>query len=106
MQELPNLNYIKELAGEDLSFEKKFIAILQEEFPAEKQEYLDNINNDRPRAAALNVHKLKHKFNILGLTRSYDFAVHYEEDLRKGDIQLQVDFLKILEVIETYIKTI
>lgn len=106
MTEEPNLDYIKELAGDDTAFKKKFINILQEEFPEEKKEYLGNMTDDKTRAAALNVHKLKHKFNILGLHKSYQLAVAYEEDLRKGNIALENDFLRILEKIEVYLKTI
>ncbi|WP_411029942.1 Hpt domain-containing protein [Spongiimicrobium sp. 3-5] len=105
-QERPNIDYIKELAGDDEAFEKKFITILQEEFPLEKEEYLDNVKHKRPRAAALNVHKLKHKFNVLGLAKGYGLAVAYEEDLRNGDMALHAHFLKVLETIEAYIKTI
>ena len=106
MTEEPNLRYIKDLAASDTAFEKKFIGILQEEFPLEKEEYLQNMKEDKTREAALNVHKLKHKFNILGLEESYKLAVAYEEDLRTGNTVLQSKFLLILETIEVYLKTI
>ncbi|MEK6152188.1 Hpt domain-containing protein [Flavobacteriaceae bacterium 3-367] len=106
MKEKPNLDYIKQLAGDDSAFEKKFINILKEEFPQEKAEYLGNIKNNLPREAALNVHKLKHKFNVLGLTKSYRFAVDYEESLRMADTSLQWEFLEILDIIENYVKNI
>ncbi|WP_394747461.1 Hpt domain-containing protein [Spongiimicrobium salis] len=106
MTEEPNLTYIKNLAGGDSAFEKKFIGILQTEFPIEKKEYLGNIAEDMTREAALNVHKLKHKFNILGLEESYRLAVTYEEDLRTGNTALKNEFHSILETIEVYLKTI
>lgn len=106
LKEKPNMDYIEQLAGDDHLFKQKFIAILQEEFPEEKKEYLNNINNELSREAALNVHKLKHKLNILGLHKSYRLAVQYEEELRLGDTRLKQDFSSILETIETYLKTI
>ncbi|MEL6919236.1 MAG: Hpt domain-containing protein [Bacteroidota bacterium] len=106
MKEKPNLNYVKNLAGEDKVFEKKFIGILKAEFPEEKWEYLGNIKANRPREASLNVHKLKHKFNILGLMEGYGLAVRYEEDLRIGNTELKNEFLVILETLDEYIKTI
>jgi hypothetical protein len=104
--ETPNLNYIQELAGEDEIFKNKFISILKDEFPIEKIEYLDNIKNNATMAASLNVHKLKHKLNILGLEKSYRIAVIFEEELRLGNNRLKDDFLKIMNSIEAYLKTI
>ncbi len=106
MQERPNLDYVEELANGDEAFKAKFIAIIKEEFPLEVAEYLDNVENKRPRATSENVHKLKHKFNILGLHEGYRLAVRYEEDLRLGDTTLEGDFKAILETISDYIKTI
>ena len=106
IMETPNLNYIQELAGEDEIFKNKFISILKDEFPIEKIEYLDNIKNNATMAASLNVHKLKHKLNILGLEKSYRIAVIFEEELRLGNNRLKDDFLKIMNSIEAYLKTI
>jgi predicted DNA-binding protein len=106
MREQPNLNYIKELAGEDVEFENKFIAILKEEFPGEMNAYLNHIAQDEPRGASEIVHKLKHKFNILSMEDAYKFAVTYEERLRKGNSEMDKDFRVILETIEAYLKTI
>lgn len=106
MKEQPNLNYIKELAGEDVEFENKFIAILKKEFPEEEQTYLNHIMAEEPRAASEIVHKLKHKFNILSMEDAYNFAVAYEEDLRTGNAEMDLDFRRILKTIESYLKTI
>ena len=43
MTEVPNLNYIKEIAGGNEEFEKKFLSIIQAEFPKEKEDYLQNL---------------------------------------------------------------
>lgn len=104
--ETPNLNYINELAGSDVEFKNQFIEILKVEFPVEKLEYLDNLENNRTRAASENVHKLKHKLNILGLEESYGLAVIFEEELRLGNDGLKKDFVKVLDTIEAYLNTI
>ncbi|MEM7381208.1 MAG: Hpt domain-containing protein [Bacteroidota bacterium] len=106
MQEQPNLDYIEALAGGEEDFKKKFINILKEEFPEEKEEYLNNLKKDLPREASLNVHKLKHKLSILGLSESYVLAVDHEEALREGSREYEGAFLKILENIERFLKTI
>ena len=106
MKEQPNLNYVKELAGDDIEFEKKFIAIIKEEFPEEVDTYLKHLVADEPRAASEIVHKLKHKFNILSMEDSYKFAVAYEERLRTGNTEMDLDFRGILNTISSYLKTI
>ncbi len=102
----PNLKYIEELSGDDEAFKQNFISILKDEFPDEKSEYLENIAAKAQMEASLNVHKLKHKFNILGLEDSYHFAVTYEEELRAGSDKLHEEFLEILEIIDGFLKSI
>lgn len=104
--EYPNLDYIKKLAGDDVSFENKFISILKDEFPTEKSEYSSVLKAGKTDETALIVHKLKHKLNILGLENAYRLAVTYEEDLKKGDTKLKDQFSTILETIESYLKTL
>ncbi len=106
MTETPNLNYIKELSGTDIEFEKKFITIIKQEFPEELQTYCHHIEQNQWDMAAEIVHKLKHKFNILGMEQAYGVAVVYEENLRKGDTALDKDFRKILNNITKYLRTI
>lgn len=106
MVQEPNLNYINELAGDDAEFKQKFITVLKEEIPIEKQEYLNFIQNNNFKETAECVHKLKHKLNILGLTDDYKFAVTYEEELKKNNSSKKDKFLIILEKIELYIKNI
>ena len=98
--EIPNMNYINELSSGDMEFKAKFIQILKTEFPLEKIEYSENIDNNRTEASSQNVHKLKHKMNILGLEESYKVAVIFEEELRLGNIRLKDDFMKIMHTIE------
>lgn len=104
MEQQPNLDYIKELSGDDKSFENKFILVLKEEIPIEKQEYLDGILSGNFKETADIVHKLKHKLNILGLSDAYTLAVQFEEELKEEDNSLKDEFLVILNTIEDYIK--
>lgn len=106
MQEQPNLSYVKELAGKDIEFEKKFIAILKEEFPKEYDSYVQFMTLNKLEKAAQIVHKLKHKFNILSMTNAYRFAVDYEEDLNKYRPKKDLDFRKTLDIIKNYLNTI
>lgn len=106
MQEYPNLSYIKELSGDNSEFEQKFIKILKEEFPEEMQAYTGHMKEKELVMAAEMVHKLKHKFNILSMSEAYKFTVHYEEELRAGRMKMDVDFLKFLEIVKNYLKTI
>ena len=106
MQQPPNISYIKELSGEDRAFEQKFIKILKDEFPEEMRTYKEHIKQQELIRAAEMVHKLKHKFNILSMSNAYEFAVHYEEELREGRKELDVDFLPFLQTITNYLKTI
>ena len=103
MTEVPNLNYIKEIAGGNDEFEKKFLSIIQAEFPKEKQDYLQYLEGGALEESAKVVHKIKHKFGILGLTDGYKTAVKYEEDLKVGNTALQATFDGILETVENFI---
>ena len=104
--EQPNTKYIKELSGDDKAFEDKFISILKLEFPEEFLQYLDYIKEEKLKPAAEVVHKLKHKFNILGMENSYKLAVKYEEELKYGNAQKHREFVNILKTISDFIKTL
>ncbi len=104
MKETPNINYINELAGDDEAFKKKFIAIIKKEFPQEKQEYISYYTKRNYINTAAVVHKLKHKFNVLGLQQGYRLAVSFEEELLEENTNLHTSFLNVLETIEVYIK--
>lgn len=106
MMEKPNIKYIDELADGDTDFKLQFIHILKMEFPHEKEEYEKNIIKKNYIDAALNVHKLKHKFNVLGLERGYRTAIEHEEKLKQNNDSLERHFFTILETIEAYLKSI
>ena len=104
--EQPNLSYIESMSGGDKAFEQKLIDIIQKEFPEEKQVYFDNIDAGNFKATAENVHKLKHKISILGLTKSYDVAVDYEHNLLENSTEGKVEFEAILQNITSFLETL
>lgn len=103
MAETPNLDYIKEIAGGNEEFEKKFLSIIQVEFPKEREDYRTLLDNGELEESAKVVHKIKHKLGILGLTNGYKMAIKYEEDLKIGNTSLKNDFEDILNAVEEFI---
>ncbi|MCA0152068.1 Hpt domain-containing protein [Winogradskyella vincentii] len=104
--EQPNLSYIQSMSGGNEEFEQKLIGIIKKEFPLEKQEYRGNISAGNYKLAASNVHKLKHKISILGLERSYEVAVNYEDSLIEHKTDGQEDFEAILQIMTDFLKTL
>lgn len=105
--EQPNLSYINTLSGGDEAFKNKLIAIVKNEFPQEKTEYLKNIEAKKFKEAAENVHKLKHKISILGLEKSYVIATNYENNLKdKNDDSAKAAFNTILQAITDFLATL
>ncbi len=103
MTEVANLDYIKEISGGNEDFEKKFLNIIQTEFPKERKDYIEFLKGDNLEEAAKIVHKIKHKLGILGLTGGYKLAVQYEEDLKYGNTKLKGEFQQILQSVEEFI---
>ncbi|GEQ87027.1 histidine kinase [Patiriisocius marinistellae] len=91
-----NTNYIDALSDGNKVFRAKLIATLKEEFPNEFVIYFDNVDKDLKKTAE-SVHKLKHKIGILGLEKSYDLAIIYEENLRKHSLEGKESFELILD---------
>ena len=104
--EQPNQSYINSLSGGDEVFKQKLIDVIKKEYPEEKQVYFDNYNAKKFKLAADNVHKLKHKISILGLEKSYEVAVAYEENLLEKNFTLKEEFEAILNNITNYLETI
>ncbi len=102
----PNLDYIKELSGDDTEFEQQFINILKTEFPEEVKTYKKAITEVNFYDAAQIVHKIKHKFNILSMTNAYALAVVFEEELNAENVHRDSEFLEVLKIVETYLKSI
>lgn len=103
MAEVPNLDYIREIAGGNEEFEKKFLSIIQVEFPKEKEEYTNLLHAGDFEESAKVVHKIKHKLGILGLNAGYKMAIKYEEDLKMGNTALQDEFEGVLDAVEEFI---
>ncbi|MFD1017346.1 Hpt domain-containing protein [Winogradskyella rapida] len=102
--EQPNLSYIHSMSGGDKDFEQKLINIINEEFPQEKEIYYANIAAKNYKLTADNVHKLKHKISILGLEKSYETAVAFENNLLEGRTTLQEEFESILTTMTNYLQ--
>jgi hypothetical protein len=92
------------MSGGDERFEEKLIMIIKDEFPIEKKDYYHNYKSNNFKLAAGNVHKLKHKISILGLEKSYEIAVAFENNLLKGNTNLSQEFESILINITNYLK--
>lgn len=96
--EQPNLNYIRELSGGDEVFESKLISIMKRELPEEFEEFKQNFEEKNFTKTAENVHKLKHKISILGLTEGYEEAALFESDLKNHqDGKRYESFVKVIK---------
>jgi hypothetical protein len=92
------------MSGGDIAFEDKIINIINTEFPLEKEEYYKSYNAKNFKLTADNVHKLKHKISILGLEKSYEIAVAFENNLLEGETDLNQEFESILINITNYLQ--
>ncbi|NER12769.1 Hpt domain-containing protein [Leptobacterium flavescens] len=103
--EQPNLLYIDDLAGNDSMFKQKLIQVIKEELPEEIKIYLENYDKGEFVKAAQNVHKLKHKISILGLTKGYAMANEFEHNLKNNipPNNLHEEFKTLLEVMDDFI---
>jgi HPt (histidine-containing phosphotransfer) domain-containing protein len=102
----PNMQYIHQLSSGDTEFEQQFITILKEEFPKEKEQFLVALNTTDYKKAAEVVHKLKHKFNILGMENAYRLSVKYEDELKANTTVLNTQFMQVMDTMDTYIKNL
>lgn len=103
---IPNLDYIDEIAENDIVFKNKLISIIKNEFPIEKAEFLKNINKNNFLLASQNVHKLKHKINMLGLKKGSETAIKFENELLQKNNSSSKEFILILKLIENYLNKI
>ncbi len=103
---IPNLDYIDEISGNDLIFKNKIIAIIKREFPLEKSNFLKKIQSKEYLLAAENVHKLKHKINMLGLKKGYEVAAKLENELKEENDKSLNDFILVLNTIDNYLNNI
>ena len=106
--EQPNLEYIEDLARGDDSVKDTLINVIKSEFPNEEIEYYNSIESKDFKKIEDNVHRIKHKFSILGLEKSYNKANKFEQNLREHILNLseKQDFDKTLLAISEFLKTI
>lgn len=100
--EKPNMDYIDDLAGDDVPFRQKLVTILKDELPRETADYKDLLANGNLRGAAESVHKLKHKISLLGMEKSYYIAEEFEVNLKEGSTNLKDDFDTILITMQNF----
>jgi hypothetical protein len=103
---IPNLDYIDEIAENDIVFKNKLISIIKNEFPIEKNEFLKNIEENNFLLASQNVHKLKHKINMLGLKKGSETAIKFENELLLKNNSSSKEFILVLKLIENYLNKI
>ena len=106
MQEQPNLSYVDQLSGNDTEFRNSFVSIIKQEFPKERELYLDYMDKQKTKQTADIVHKIKHKLGILGMQDAYKLAIAHELELLEGRSTKKTEFKLVLQVIENYLKTI
>lgn len=104
--EIPSLDYINSIAGGDDDFKRQLINILKEEFPKEKEDFLNNFNRKDYQLAFENVHKLKHKISMFGLENQFVIASEFEENLKQNNTDLNKKFLDCLAKITEFLNTI
>lgn len=102
----PNLEYIRNLAGDDRVFEQKFLSILKDEFPKERSVYEKVVEEREVKETGAIVHKMKHKFNILGMEEAYAYAVAYEKDLLEGRFEKDAHFRDHLNQVSQFLNTL
>ncbi|MDT0644932.1 Hpt domain-containing protein [Zunongwangia sp. F363] len=97
MEERPTLTQINKISGKNDDFRERLINILKTELVSEVSTYQKNLSLGKYIECAENVHKLKHKIGILGLEKSYEVAVLFEEDLKKSNLKNKKAFDDILK---------
>lgn len=104
MKEIPNLNYINQLAKNDLILRNRLLTVLKNEFPTEVQNYKAHVLQSNFLEMSECVHKLKHKIGLLGLEKAYYMASDFEEQLKNGSAALHADFDQVLKNIDSFLK--
>ena len=106
MSEQPNVEYIDKLADGDTKIRERLISVLKNEFPTEVMQYNEAITSQNYSEAAELVHKIKHKFGLLGLEKSYYISKKYEQNLKNNLTNDQIHFEKTITIIEEFLKNI
>ena len=83
----------------------KLISVLKKELPVEYQEFQQNFEEKNFIKTAENVHKLKHKISILGLTKGYEEAALFENDLKNHqDISRYNSFVQVIKSMMDFLR--
>lgn len=104
--EKANLHYVNQLANGDKEIKKMLIYVIKTEYPEEKRDYFESLQQNDFRKIEENVHKIKHKISILGLIKSYQLANEFEHNLREKSLEKRADFEQILKTIDLFLKTL
>lgn len=106
--EQPNLEYIEQLSRGDEAIKKTLVDVVKSEFPGEKKDYYDSVEKKDFKKIEENVHRIKHKFSILGLEISYNKANEFEHNLREQILNTNEteEFHQTLIAISEFLKTI
>lgn len=106
--EQPNLDYINKLARGEESVKDSLLEVIKSEFPEDLSAYRKSIKSKSFKNIEDDVHRIKHKFSILGLEDGYKNAVELEHCLRENDLnkeRIEI-FESTLESITKFLKTI
>jgi hypothetical protein len=101
--EIPNLSFIKEIAGDDEIFQKRILEIIKTEFTEEVSLFKTNFSLKKYEDAANDVHKIKHKISLLALAQGSEKASEFEKELKEGIITSYPSFLEVLNKIHVYL---
>ena len=105
MSEMPNFNYIDQLADGDEAFKSKLLLVIKNEFPLELQQYHEAVSSSDLSRIASVVHKLKNKISMLGLESRYLIAQEYEESLKQNRTSKKENFKEILALMTNFINS-
>lgn len=104
--ELPNLDYLDQLAAENSSVRESILRVMIHEFEQDLQEYKKaKISGDWSTTSNC-VLRLKHKIGILGMDYSYQIANRYEKELQRNSDRFAIEFEAVLDEIQKFITTI
>lgn len=94
--EKPNLDYIDSLADGDEEFRLSLLSHLSKELPIELDKLKNSIENNIPLEQADSIHKIKHKFAMVGMKHHNEVSQVVESNIRNG--QNMDDHSKLLIV--------
>lgn len=101
--EQPNIDFFEKLAQGDISFKKKLIETLKQDFFDDYKNYNTKLVEQDYSQIKFYVHRIKHKIGILGLKESFKMATQYEEELKLNNLNLKSEFEKTLKKIKVFL---